>query len=158
MTTFYQKLKKKEKCREILFWDSGSYDTRQFFVPFVQTRKAIGMVWTVTVELEQVVHTLTSNIVQERLAERFWFSNSQFSNSSLIPNSLLPLRSKYLHTTPKCGRQNLRYKPLHFRDRLGAVRDGSKSKGGWAGAFGNVVDKKHMTHSLPLAQKWLTHP
>ena len=109
-------------------------------------------------ELEQVVHTLTSNIVQERLAERFWFSNSQFSNSSLIPNSLLPLRSKYLHTTPKCGRQNLRYKPLHFRDRLGAVRDWSKSKGGWAGAFGNVVDKKHMTHPLPLAQKWLTHP
>ena len=30
-------------------------------------------------ELEQVVHTLTSNIVQERLAERVWFSNSQSS-------------------------------------------------------------------------------
>ena len=28
-------------------------------------------------ELEQVVHTLTSNIVEERLAERVWFSNSQ---------------------------------------------------------------------------------
>ena len=25
--------------------------------------------------------------------------------------------------------------------------------GGWAGAFGNVVDKKHMTHPLPSAQK-----
>ena len=25
--------------------------------------------------------------------------------------------------------------------------------GGWAGAFGNVVDKKHVTHPLPLAQK-----
>ena len=30
-------------------------------------------------ELEQVVHTLTSNIVEERLAERVWFSNSQSS-------------------------------------------------------------------------------
>ena len=29
--------------------------------------------------------------------------------------------------------------------------------GGWIGAFGNVVDKKHMTHPLPSAQKWLTH-
>ena len=29
---------------------------------------------------------------------------------------------------------------------------------GWAGAFGNVVDKKHMAQPLPLAQKWLTHP
>ena len=25
--------------------------------------------------------------------------------------------------------------------------------GGWAGAFGNVVDKKHTTHPLPSAQK-----
>ena len=25
--------------------------------------------------------------------------------------------------------------------------------GGGAGAFGNVVDKKHMTHPLPSAQK-----
>ena len=32
--------------------------------------------------------------------------------------------------------------------------DWSKSiVGGWAGVFGNVVDKKHMTHPLPLAQK-----
>ena len=30
-------------------------------------------------ELEQVVHTLTSNIVEERLSERVWFSNSQSS-------------------------------------------------------------------------------
>ena len=30
--------------------------------------------------------------------------------------------------------------------------------GGWAGAFGNVVGKKHMTHPLHSAQKWLTHP
>ena len=28
-----------------------------------------------------------------------------------------------------------------------------KYRGGWAGAFGNVVDKKHMTHPLPSAQK-----
>ena len=36
------------------------------------------------------------------------------------------------------------------------IRDWSKSigrGGGWAGAFGNVVDKKHMTHPLPSAQK-----
>ena len=38
------------------------------------------------------------------------------------------------------------------------VRDWSKSiggggGGGWAGAFGNVVDKIHMTHPLPSAQK-----
>ena len=26
------------------------------------------------------------------------------------------------------------------------------------GAFGNVVDKKHIAHPLPAAQKWLTHP
>ena len=25
--------------------------------------------------------------------------------------------------------------------------------GGWAGAFGNGVDKKHVTHPLPSAQK-----
>ena len=41
-----------------------------------------------------------------------------------------------------------------------AVRDWSKSigEGGWAGAFGNVVDKKHMTNPLSSAQGWLTHP
>ena len=25
-------------------------------------------------------------------------------------------------------------------------------------AFRNVVDKKHMAHPLPSAEKWLTHP
>ena len=29
---------------------------------------------------------------------------------------------------------------------------------GWAVAVGNVVDKKHMAHPLPPAQKSLTHP
>ena len=44
------------------------------------------------------------------------------------------------------------------------IRDWSKSiggwggGGGWAGAFGNVVDKKYMTHPLPPSQKGLTHP
>ena len=36
------------------------------------------------------------------------------------------------------------------------IRDWSKSiggGGGWAGAFGNVVDKKHMTYPLPSAKK-----
>ena len=28
-----------------------------------------------------------------------------------------------------------------------------RGAGGWAGAFGNVVDKKHMTHPFPSAQK-----
>ena len=38
----------------------------------------------------------------------------------------------------------------------GDLRDWSKSIGGggeWAGAFGKVVDKKHMAHPLPSAQK-----
>ena len=41
---------------------------------------------------------------------------------------------------------------VDFFSRLGT---GQKvwGRGGWAGAFGNVVDKKHMTHPLPLAQK-----
>ena len=30
--------------------------------------------------------------------------------------------------------------------------------GGWVGAFGIVVYKKHIAHPLPSAQKWLTHP
>ena len=33
-----------------------------------------------------------------------------------------------------------------------------KYGGGGARAFGNVVDKKHMTHPLSSAQDWLTHP
>ena len=33
-----------------------------------------------------------------------------------------------------------------------------KYREGWAGAFGNVDDKKHMAHPLPSAQKWRTHP
>ena len=33
------------------------------------------------------------------------------------------------------------------------LRDWSKSIGGGGGAFGNVVDKKHMAHPLPSAQK-----
>ena len=37
-----------------------------------------------------------------------------------------------------------------FRGCKGLVK---KYRGGWAGAFGNVVDKKHMTHPLPSAQK-----
>ena len=28
-----------------------------------------------------------------------------------------------------------------------------KYRGGWAGAFEKMVDKKHMTHPLPSAQK-----
>ena len=44
--------------------------------------------------------------------------------------------------------------------KTNALRNWSKRKGerGWAWAFGNVVDKKHMTHPLPTAQKWQTHP
>ena len=29
---------------------------------------------------------------------------------------------------------------------------------GWAGAFQNVVVRKHMTHPFHLAQNWVTHP
>ena len=35
----------------------------------------------------------------------------------------------------------------------GLVKKYRGGGGGWAGAFGNVVDKKHMTHPLPSAQK-----
>ena len=35
----------------------------------------------------------------------------------------------------------------------GLVKKYSGGGGGGAGAFGNVVDKKRMTHPLPLAQK-----
>ena len=44
---------------------------------------------------------------------------------------------------------------------VSALRDWSKNIGGGgrgAGAFGNVVDKKHMAHPFPSAQEWLTHP
>ena len=30
--------------------------------------------------------------------------------------------------------------------------------GGWAGAFRNVVDRKHMTHPFQLEQNGVTHP
>ena len=30
--------------------------------------------------------------------------------------------------------------------------------GGWAGAFPNVVVRKHMTHPFHLAQNGVTHP
>ena len=38
------------------------------------------------------------------------------------------------------------------------IRDWSKSTGGWAGAFQNVVVRKHMTHHFHLAQNFVTHP
>ena len=37
-------------------------------------------------------------------------------------------------------------------------RDWSKSTGGWAGAFQNVMATKHMTHPFQLAQNGVTHP
>ena len=48
---------------------------------------------------------------------------------------------------------------MAFDQYIGAMGGESKGLvkkyrgGGWAGAFGNVVGKKHMTHPLPLAQK-----
>ena len=41
-------------------------------------------------------------------------------------------------------------KPNH---EFPSVRDWSKSIGGGGGAFGNMVDKKHITHPLLSAQK-----
>ena len=40
------------------------------------------------------------------------------------------------------------------------LRDWSKSigGGGWAGAFGNAVDKKHMTHPPPIGTKMTDPP
>ena len=42
-----------------------------------------------------------------------------------------------------------------------SLRDWSKSTGGgggWAGAFRNVVVRKHMTHPFQLEQNGVTHP
>ena len=51
------------------------------------------------------------------------------------------------------------YFDLKVPKNTGKLGTGQKVWGrGWAGAFGNVVDKKHMAHPLPSAQKWLTHP
>ena len=68
-------------------------------------------------ELEQVVHTLTSNIVEERLAERVWFSYSQSSLLNIyfrlreFQSSFLLIYFRYGPNTftlhQKCGRQNL---------------------------------------------------
>ena len=44
-------------------------------------------------------------------------------------------------------------KGIYHVNEAVVFRDWSKSIGGWPGAFGNVVDKKHMTHPLPSAQK-----
>ena len=52
-----------------------------------------------------------------------------------------------------CGRQFKSIKSSQFVFK-GLV----KKYRGWAGAFGNVVDKKYMTHPLPPSQKGLTHP
>ena len=41
---------------------------------------------------------------------------------------------------------------------LRVLRDWSKSTGGWAGAFRNVVVRKHMTHPFQLEQNRVTHP
>ena len=41
--------------------------------------------------------------------------------------------------------------PMLAADAKGLVK--KYTGGGWAGAFGNVVDKKHMTHPLPSEQK-----
>ena len=49
-------------------------------------------------------------------------------------------------------------KIAHFQ-RIFTLRDWSKSiEGGWAGAFGNVVDKKHMTHPPPFGTKMTDPP
>ena len=45
---------------------------------------------------------------------------------------------------------SVRYQKLPVRDRSKSIGGGGA---GWAGAFGNVVDKKHMTHPLRSAQK-----
>ena len=53
------------------------------------------------------------------------------------------------------NRQNGQY-PKNIVIFIFVIRDWSKSiggGGGWAGAFGNVVVKKHMTHPLPSVQK-----
>ena len=126
---------KKKKCREIYseIQRLCSYDTGQLFVPFVQTRKAIGMVWTVTVQ--------NWNKSFSRWHRTSCRNGWPRGFGSLIPNPLtpeylfrvpvlfltylFPLRSKYLHTTPKCGRQNLYDAPLS-RSARRSYRNGAK--------------------------------
>ena len=50
--------------------------------------------------------------------------------------------------SPSEGKRFLVHLVLFFNK--GLVK---KYREGWAGAFGNVVDKKHMAHPLPSAQK-----
>ena len=141
MTTFYQKLKKRKMpWKSILRFRFIRYQTvfRAFRADTKSYRYGMNSNGT---ELEQVVHTLTSNIVQERLAERVWFSNSQSSLLNIyfrlreFQSSFLLIYFRYgpntftLHQNV-ADRTYIRYKPLHFRDRLGAVRDWSKSIGG----------------------------
>ena len=122
---------KKKKCREIYseIQRLCSYDTGQLFVPFVQTRKAIGMVWTVTVQ--------NWNKSFSRWHRTSCRNGWPRGFGSLIPNPLtpeylfrvpvlfltylFPLRSKYLHTTPKCGRQNL-YDVWRTTFKIGAAQ------------------------------------
>ena len=65
-----------------LFWDSAAMFIRYriVFRAFRADTKSLRYSMNSNgTELEQVVHTLTSNIVEERLAERVWFSYSQSS-------------------------------------------------------------------------------
>ena len=47
---------------------------------------------------------------------------------------------------------NKRKQKVFVKGLVKKYREGGGG-GGWAGAFGNVVDKKHMAHPLPSAQK-----
>ena len=48
----------------------------------------------------------------------------------------------------------------HVNNNLGTGQkvQGGGGGGGWAGAFRNVVVRKHMTHPFQLEQNGVTHP
>ena len=117
-----------------LFWDSAAMFIRYWtaFRAFRADSKSYryGMNSNGT-ELEQVVHTLTSNIVEERLAERVWFSNSQSSLLNIyfrlkgFQSSFLLIYFRYGPSTFTLH-QNVADKTCtmhHFQDRRGAVTE-----------------------------------
>ena len=53
---------------------------------------------------------------------------------------------------------NIKGELFHTNYVKGLVKKYKGGGGGWAGAFRNVVVRKHMTHPFQLEQNGVTHP
>ena len=139
-------------------------------MPFVQTRKAIGMVWTVTVQNWNKSFTRwhrTScrngwprgfgSLIPNPLLLNIYFRLREFQSSFLLIYFRYGPNTFTLHQNV-ADRTYIRYKPLHFRDRLGAVRDWSKSIGGLGRSIWKCGWLKNTwpTPSLWLKNDWPT--